>query len=157
MLKLLLEDGAERVCDDWDANKDPAHPLYLETNLIVPVFGLYKRYYESNLIIGRTIDMENEFQDIEKGKSFYKKAPVRWVGKDQVLFVGSLQPQPMNPEPIAYPLVVAFDDPRSFAVAIEMPVRETKRIKAISGGFKERGAQEVLGSMTRTVKCAIEP
>ena len=146
VITLTLEDGQVLLCNDWRENENPRHVFYLETNPIVPVFATYQRHAIISGILGPGPKRELA-KDIEDGLVFgdSDNTPVRWVGSDDVLFGGMLNPvgnySLYRFEPMPAPLVVVFEDVRSFIVTTVIPSSQARQINSIRGKYAEKQAQ----------------
>lgn len=147
VITLTLEDGQVLLCNDWQENQNPRHMFYLETNPIVPMFGVYIRYYSG--FLGPKPGSESDVaKDIKDGLTFGSSdnAPVRWVGSDEVLFAGTLEPSGGGYSvyqwlPMPDPQVVVFEDVRNFIVTTVIPLSQARQIKSIRAGYAEKQVQ----------------
>lgn len=149
VITLTLEDGQVLLCNDWRENESPRHMFYLETNLIVPVFGTYARHFIDSGPFGPVPGPKRDLaKDIKDGLIFGSSdnASVRWVGSDEVLFAGTLEPSGggyslYRWEPMPHPQVVVFEDVRNFIVTAVIPLSQARQIKSIRGVYAEKQAQ----------------
>ena len=149
VITLTVEDGQVLLCNDWRESENPRHMFYLETTPIVPVFGTYARHFIDSGFWGPVPGPQRDLaKDIKDGLIFGSSdnASVRWVGSEEVLFAGTLEPSGggyslYRWEPMPHPQVVVFEDVRNFIVTTMISMSQARQIKSIRGEYAEKQAE----------------